>query len=94
MNHKLLGSGVLVPVLEHDLDGNAKAPEGSRLYSERFIHAEVYRARPDVNAVVHNHAPSLIPFGATGVPLRPLPSKDPWGLPMSSCWPSSMSRMK
>src|SRR4029453_7719211 len=42
------------------------------LYSERFIHAEIYKARPDVRAVVHAHAPSLIPFGVTNVPLRPV----------------------
>jgi HCOMODA/2-hydroxy-3-carboxy-muconic semialdehyde decarboxylase len=60
-------------LLEHDLDGNAKdAPPDVKLFLERFIHAGIYRARPEVKAVVHNHAPSLIPFGATGVPLRPL----------------------
>jgi HCOMODA/2-hydroxy-3-carboxy-muconic semialdehyde decarboxylase len=59
-------------VLEHDLDGNAPAAGGAKLYLERFIHAEIYRARPDVNAVVHCHAPSLIPFGVTRVPLRPM----------------------
>jgi len=59
-------------VLAHDLEGNASAPPGVKLYSERFIHAEIYRARPDVNAIVHCHSPSLIPFGVTGIPLRPL----------------------
>jgi ribulose-5-phosphate 4-epimerase/fuculose-1-phosphate aldolase len=59
-------------VLVHDLDGNAPAPANVKLYLERFIHAEIYRVRPDVNAIVHCHAPSLIPFGATGVALRPL----------------------
>jgi ribulose-5-phosphate 4-epimerase/fuculose-1-phosphate aldolase len=59
-------------ILEHDLEGNAAAPPGTQLFGERFIHAGVYAARPDVQAVVHNHAPSLIPFGVTGVPLRPL----------------------
>jgi ribulose-5-phosphate 4-epimerase/fuculose-1-phosphate aldolase len=59
-------------LLEHDLDGNATAPAGATLFLERFIHAGVYRARPDVNAVVHSHSPSLIPFAATGTPLRPL----------------------
>ena len=60
-------------LLEHDFDGNAAgAPRDAKLFIERFIHAGIYRARPDVNAVVHNHAPSLIPFGVTGVPLRPL----------------------
>lgn len=59
-------------VLTHDLEGNAEAPPDTRLYSERFIHAEIYRANPQVQAVVHCHAPSLIPFGVTGVRLRPL----------------------
>ncbi len=59
-------------VLEHDLDGNAPAAGGKTLFIERFIHCGVYRARPDVQAVVHSHSPSLIPFGVTGVPLRPL----------------------
>jgi len=59
-------------ILEHDLDGNANAPAGTALFGERFIHAAVYAARPDVQAVVHSHAPSLIPFGVTGVALRPL----------------------
>src|ERR1041385_4335190 len=41
-------------VLVHDLDGNAVgAPSGTKLYLERFIHAEIYRTRPDVNAIVH-----------------------------------------
>jgi ribulose-5-phosphate 4-epimerase/fuculose-1-phosphate aldolase len=59
-------------LLEHDLEGNATAPPGATLFGERFIHAAVYAARPDVNAVVHSHAPPLIPFGVTGVQLRPL----------------------
>jgi HCOMODA/2-hydroxy-3-carboxy-muconic semialdehyde decarboxylase len=59
-------------LIEFDLDGNAIDAKGRSLYSERFIHAEVYRARPDVRAVVHNHAPSLIPFGVTAVPLKPM----------------------
>src|SRR5438128_4702424 len=53
-------------VLEHDLDGAAPAAPGANLFLERFIHSEIYRARKDVNAVVHSHAPSLIPFGITG----------------------------
>src|SRR3989442_2654977 len=59
-------------ILEHDLEGNATAPPGSTLFNERFIHAAVYAARPDVQAVGHNHAPSLIPFGVGGGPPRPL----------------------
>ena len=59
-------------LLEFDLDGNAVNADGRALYSERFIHAEIYRTRPDVRSIVHAHAPSLIPFGVTGVPLRPV----------------------
>lgn len=55
-----------------DLDSQPVAPESRPLYSERFIHGELYRARPDVQSIVHHHAPSIIPFGVTGVPLRPL----------------------
>lgn len=59
-------------ILEFDLDGNAVNANGRALYSERFIHAEIYRARSDVRAIVHAHAASLIPFGVTDVPLRPV----------------------
>src|SRR5437870_3886704 len=59
-------------LVELDLDGNAVDAKGRALYSERFIHAEIYRARPDVKAVVHNHAPALIPYADTTVPLRPM----------------------
>ncbi|HYN14858.1 MAG TPA: class II aldolase/adducin family protein [Terriglobales bacterium] len=56
----------------YDLDSNALDPAARPCFIERFIHGEVYRARPDVHAVVHSHAPSLIPFGVTGTALRPL----------------------
>src|SRR6185295_14694061 len=59
-------------VMEYDLDSNPVDARGRASYLERFIHGEIYRARPDVTAVVHNHSPSVIPFGATGIPLRPL----------------------
>jgi len=59
-------------IMEYDLDSVPVDPRGRALYLERFIHGEIYRVRPDVRAVVHNHSPSVIPFGATGVPLRPL----------------------
>lgn len=57
-------------VLEHDLDGNAAG--GRPLYAERFIHGEIYRHRADVQTVVHHHSPSVIPFGVSRSPLRPL----------------------
>jgi HCOMODA/2-hydroxy-3-carboxy-muconic semialdehyde decarboxylase len=59
-------------IMEFGLDGEALDTRGRKLYLERYIHSEIYRARPDVVAVVHNHSPSLIPFGITGTPLRPV----------------------
>jgi ribulose-5-phosphate 4-epimerase/fuculose-1-phosphate aldolase len=59
-------------VLCYDLDGNTVSPTTERSYLERFIHGEIYRARPDVMSVVHSHSPSVIPFGATGNRLRPI----------------------
>lgn len=57
-------------ILEYDLDGNAIDARDRTSYLERFIHSEIYRARPDVRAIVHCHTPSLIPFAASDVPLR------------------------
>ena len=59
-------------ILTFDLDGQALDAGDRRVYLERFIHAESYRARPDVVAVVHSHSPSVIPFAATRTPLRPI----------------------
>jgi HCOMODA/2-hydroxy-3-carboxy-muconic semialdehyde decarboxylase len=59
-------------ILEYDLDSVAIDPRGRALFLERFIHGEIYKARPDVKAVVHCHAPSLIPFGASTVRLQPI----------------------
>ena len=56
----------------YDLDGEAVSSAAERPYLERFIHSEIYRARPDVVAVVHSHSPSVIPFGVTGHRLRPI----------------------
>src|ERR1700737_156409 len=44
-------------VMEYDLDSTAVEPRGRTSYLERFIHGEIYRARPDVNSIVHTHAP-------------------------------------
>ena len=59
-------------ILTFDFDGVAENAENPRVYLERFIHAEIYRVRPDVQAVVHSHSPSVIPFGATREALRPI----------------------
>jgi ribulose-5-phosphate 4-epimerase/fuculose-1-phosphate aldolase len=59
-------------IMEYDLDSVPVDPKGRVAYLERFIHGEIYRARSDVRAIVHNHSPSVIPFGVTGARLRPL----------------------
>ena len=59
-------------IMVFDLDGAALDGAGRRVYLERFIHGEIYRARPDVQAIVHSHSPSVIPFGVTRYPLRPV----------------------
>ncbi len=59
-------------IMIFDLDCNPARGDDRRPYLERFIHGEIYRARPDVIAVVHSHAPAVIPFAASSVPLRPL----------------------
>ena len=60
-------------LLEYGLDGEPVDParKGDSV-TERYIHSEVYRARPEVMAVVHNHSPSVVPFSVTNVPMRPL----------------------
>ena len=59
-------------IVTFDLDGAAVDAAGRRVYLERFIHAEIYRVRPDVQSVVHSHSPNVIPFGVTGTPLQPV----------------------
>ncbi|MDB5931238.1 MAG: aldolase [Polaromonas sp.] len=56
----------------YDYDGQAVSDTAERPYLERFIHGEIYRARPDVMTVVHSHSPSVIPFAITQNPLRPV----------------------
>jgi ribulose-5-phosphate 4-epimerase/fuculose-1-phosphate aldolase len=59
-------------IMEFDQDGNAVDARGRQVFLERFIHAEIYRARPDVMAVVHAHSPGVVPFSVSKTPLRPL----------------------
>jgi HCOMODA/2-hydroxy-3-carboxy-muconic semialdehyde decarboxylase len=59
-------------LLTYDLDSRPVVETTHRLYSERFIHGEIYKQRPDVTSVVHCHAPALIPFGITKADLLPV----------------------
>ena len=59
-------------IMEFDLAGEPVNARGRKPYLERYIHSEIYRARPDVIAIVHSHSPALIPFGVTGTSLKPV----------------------
>jgi len=59
-------------IMEFDLDSNPIDQKDRAMYSERYIHGQIYKSRPEVNSVVHNHSPSVIPFGITPVPMRPV----------------------
>jgi ribulose-5-phosphate 4-epimerase/fuculose-1-phosphate aldolase len=59
-------------ILEFDLDSNPGAANAPAAYNERFIHGAIYKVRPEVNAIVHNHSPSVVPFACTGTELRPI----------------------
>jgi len=64
------GSVTAGDILEYDASGEPVTPTKVRLYAERYLHAAVYRARPEVNAVDHDHSPFSIPFSVSTVPLR------------------------
>jgi ribulose-5-phosphate 4-epimerase/fuculose-1-phosphate aldolase len=59
-------------ILEFDLDSEPVRPLTVQPYGERVIHGEIFKARPDVNAVVHHHSGAVLPFCMTGEPLVPL----------------------
>ena len=59
-------------ITEYDLDSKPVTNASATGYTERFIHGEIYKARPDVMAVVHCHCPEVIPFANTSVPLQPM----------------------
>lgn len=59
-------------IMEFELDGTPVEQNGRRVYAERFIHAAIFAARPDVNCVTHHHARSVLPFTVTDTVLRPM----------------------
>jgi len=59
-------------MMELDADSEPLPGEHRKGFIERYIHGEIYRARPEVMAIVHSHSPSVIPFGVTRTKLRPI----------------------
>jgi len=59
-------------ILEFTLDSEPVKPPNARLYSERVIHGEIYKARSDVAAICHHHAPAVMPFCITGKRIVPV----------------------
>lgn len=69
---RAIAPALVVPddIMEFDLDSTACGGDDRKAFLERFIHGEIYRARPDLNSVVHSHSPSVIPFGLTDRPMQ------------------------
>jgi ribulose-5-phosphate 4-epimerase/fuculose-1-phosphate aldolase len=59
-------------IMEYDLDSTPIDQRGRAVYLERFIHGEIYKSRPDVQAIVHSHSPAVIPYADTKVRLQPM----------------------
>jgi ribulose-5-phosphate 4-epimerase/fuculose-1-phosphate aldolase len=59
-------------IVTYGLNGEELNANGRPGYLERYIHAGIYAARPDINAVVHSHADDVVPFGITKQPLLPV----------------------
>jgi ribulose-5-phosphate 4-epimerase/fuculose-1-phosphate aldolase len=59
-------------LMELDAESEPLPGDKRKGFLERYIHGEIYRARPEVMAVVHSHSPSVIPFGVTRTKLRPI----------------------
>jgi ribulose-5-phosphate 4-epimerase/fuculose-1-phosphate aldolase len=59
-------------LMELGMDSEPATGDKRKGFIERYIHGEIYRARPEVMAVVHSHSPSVIPFGVTRTKLRPV----------------------
>lgn len=57
-------------IMEFDIDSNPVDARGRNPFIERYLHGEIFRARPDVMAIAHSHSPSTIAFGLSNVPMR------------------------
>jgi ribulose-5-phosphate 4-epimerase/fuculose-1-phosphate aldolase len=59
-------------IIEYDLESVPVNANGRGSFLERFIHSEIYKARPDVCSVVHSHSPSVVPFGLVRIKMQPM----------------------
>ena len=59
-------------IVEVGLDCKPVTPDAPRMNGERFIHCEIYKARSDVQSVIHTHDLAVIPFGLAGISLKPV----------------------
>jgi len=59
-------------IMEYDLDSVPVDQQGRTMYVERYIHGEIFKARPEVQVVVHTHSPTVVPFGISNVAMRPV----------------------
>ena len=67
------GAVTAADIVEFTLDGEPVNAGGRKVYLERFIHAELFRRRPDVVAVVHSHSHNIVPLSVVkGARLRAL----------------------
>jgi ribulose-5-phosphate 4-epimerase/fuculose-1-phosphate aldolase len=77
-NHFLLsqhvpaGTVTAADIIEYDLDSKPARDTTMVGFTERFIHGEIYKTRPDVKAIVHEHAPEIVTFSVIQTPLRPI----------------------
>jgi ribulose-5-phosphate 4-epimerase/fuculose-1-phosphate aldolase len=84
---RYISAGVVTPkdIIENDLDSQPVAGPRSDQYQEVYMHGEIYKARPDVMAVLHAHTPEILAFTQSSVKLRPVVNGGTFvgsGLPM------------
>jgi len=73
-------------IVEFDLDSVAIDSKGYSFYLERFMHGEIYKARPDAQAIVHHHSSAVISFGAGSTPMRAVTDGASWFLNGVPIW--------
>ena len=59
-------------IMEFDLESTPLDSRGHRVYGERYIHSRIYKARPDIHAVVHTHSQRILPFSISDIPMQPV----------------------